>query len=574
MVEDLTKIYRKLLLSFKFERTGDFREDFAARRYLKKMEEPDVRLRDSRKAECFRDYIAFDSRLEMPRLYPGNWYRARARAHKALRTFKLAAVRFTNGSEATPTRGLNSVERKLSGSKWECSPGCFSLWAQTAYETAAIRRMVRRRLATSMSGDVRAVRSFHKTSWSMYGGRKNAKFFCFRRALARVTHVTWVNRFATVPKNREVDRPIALETLPHMLVQRRIGNGIRDLLKRVFGVDLDSLADDHRRLIQKPEMATIDLKNASDSVSVELARFLFPAWFFNLLDEARAPSLLGPDEDAYVLKKVSSMGNGFTFELMSFTLLLLGLEHSSDFSVFGDDILVPNSVASEVISDLEAVGFVVNKEKSFINSAFRESCGAFWHDDHGYIKSFDFLYPKSVHDCVVIHNKARLLGELYPQFAVLAKLLGRSVPRTLQGPVTYSFLNSEMGDEVHGAPSPFEDLDLDGFFQVSKPKGSFRVKDRRIACVLKAYQLDQLERRFFTGFCWNPKLASRTLDVLDASRNTAKYQMYLYGGRRTNDIVTDTGDWQPVTYVQVGQRAFRVKDLLRSYDGPLAHPEA
>ena len=74
---------------------------------------------------------------------------------------------------------------------------------------------------------------------------------------------------------------------------------------------------------------------------------------------------------------VSSMGNGFTFELMSLILLGVTRFYSANSSVFGDDIIVPLDVAPEVVEAITGLGFLVNKRKSFFDGITRESCGAF-----------------------------------------------------------------------------------------------------------------------------------------------------------------------------------------------------
>jgi hypothetical protein len=348
-----------------------------------------------------------------------------------------------------------------------------------------------------------------------------------------------------------------------MLVQRRIGNGIRRLLAESFGVDLNNLAEKHRRLIRDASKATIDLSNASDHIALWLVEWLFPPWFTKLLHEARAPYLEGLDGDYYVLQKVSSMGCGFTFELMTLIFLLLGREHDCGFSVFGDDMIVSNHAAHDLIEDLKAVGFAINDDKSFIDSEFRESCGANWHDAYGYIRSFDFFYPVNIHDCIVVHNKASLLGSLYPQFRALAHALARAVPSPLHGPKDLTWQQVESD----GAPARDKDVLLSSYFRIGRSKKGLRVNDRTFSGTLDGYQLVQpdgtpFKRRYFTGFQWVPKLASKRATSLRMALHYAKYAMYLHGGRITPDEVTGHGTWQSVTWVQVGQRAFRVKSLV------------
>lgn len=191
------------------------------------------------------------------------------------------------------------------------------------------------------------------------------------------------NKFTTVPKSAKTDRPACVEPTLNMYFQLGIGARIRSRL-RLFGVDLD-YQDRNRELAEfayDRQLATIDLSAASDSISkVLVQRFLPPEWV-HLLMEARSPSV-SIDGKTQELEKLSSMGNGFTFELES--LLFYALcrtvvpsDELENVSVFGDDIILPQAYASELISRLGFLGFKTNTSKSFLAGSFFESCGTDW----------------------------------------------------------------------------------------------------------------------------------------------------------------------------------------------------
>jgi hypothetical protein len=154
---------------------------------------------------------------------------------------------------------------------------------------------------------------------------------------------------------------------------------------KMWGLDLSS-QERNRYLAQigsiKGSFATIDLSNASDTICCELVRFLLPVSWLHALELTRTTSI--EYEGSFRnLHRFSSMGNGFTFELE--TLIFLALSYVSmgkssrkNIAVYGDDIIVPTSDYESVCVMLTAVGFVVNKEKSFASGPFRESCGADW----------------------------------------------------------------------------------------------------------------------------------------------------------------------------------------------------
>lgn len=546
------RAFQKILSTFTFQKSDSIPEEFAIKRFLKKMEVPDEEKSKLRAEACFNTWLDFDESLRLPRLLPGNWYKARLLIHHWCRDFRLDPIAFTNGSESSPTFGFNSIESKLMRSKWECSPECFDLWADTAYDHLALKRATRRRFSAVMKHDELSIKAFHKESYRMFKEHRNFKFLCFRRMLTMITYVRDASRFSTVRKNNLVDRPIDVQPLCNMLVQRRVGNGFRSLLLK-NGVDLNSLADLHRIRISDSSIATIDLKNASDSIHIDLVRFLFPAHVFSLIEKTRMFYVESPSGDYIVPRKVSSMGNGFTFELMTVIIRALGLQFDENFSVFGDDIIISNQFADLLVSDLQAVGFIVNVDKTFIKSKFRESCGGNYHDDFGYIESYDFEYPQTIHDCVVLHNKAFALSRKYPQFKRLSLLLSRTVPTALRGP---AFVFANDGRQGYDHP-----INLSTTFWFQKIGGE-DWKGKQLRQKLKSLHYDPKSFKMIYGFVWKPKLASNSVLRLTMRKHTGKYLMYLHACRRTDDSITGHGSWQEVAYLTDGNVLFRAKSLL------------
>lgn len=130
--------------------------------------------------------------------------------------------------------------------------------------------------------------------------------------------------------------------------------------------------------------ATIDLSAASDSVSYALVKELFRGTkLLRYLIATRSHRTLLPDGRLISLKKFAPMGSALCFpiETIIFAAIcqFVTQEHGvkGDYSVFGDDIIVPTQCAEDVMITLEVLGFRVNREKSFFDSScwFRESCG-------------------------------------------------------------------------------------------------------------------------------------------------------------------------------------------------------
>ncbi len=207
-------------------------------------------------------------------------------------------------------------------------------------------------------------------------------------------------RLEAVPKTAEKPRLICIEASYNQYIQQAMMQNLRRGLRDARSVCAFDTQTPNRDMARdgsvSGEIATIDLSDASDRVSLALVEQLFgfnPA-FLRYLKLSRSPFAQLPDGGLVLLNKFASMGSALTFpvEAMVFTVLVvtsicraegsflprsiraLG-RRGSGLSVYGDDIIVPVAHAHRVISDLEAVGLKVNESKSFLSGKFRESCG-------------------------------------------------------------------------------------------------------------------------------------------------------------------------------------------------------
>jgi hypothetical protein len=197
------------------------------------------------------------------------------------------------------------------------------------------------------------------------------------------------NKISFVPKDATTHRAIATEPLLNGYLQKGIDVVMRKRLKRV-GIDLSDQRS-NQAWAQKGSLrgddadglATIDLSSASDSISIELCRFLLPPDWFDLLNSVRSHRYKLNGE-FHTYHKFTSMGNGFCFPLESLIFASLCHAASSDvkskdkFLVYGDDIIVSNTVFRPLLDLLSICGFKVNSKKTFSTGPFRESCGADW----------------------------------------------------------------------------------------------------------------------------------------------------------------------------------------------------
>jgi hypothetical protein len=223
-------------------------------------------------------------------------------------------------------------------------------------------------------------------SWPFYFQWRGTAWHRAVRKSGRGLSFVRGNRFTTVPKDATKHRGIAVEPSINVFYQLGYGLVIRRRLSRA-GIDLTKGQDIHRRVACEASirghLATLDLSNASDTICSNLVKLLLPHRWYEVLNDLRSKRTEFRGS-WYLLEKFSSMGNGFTFELetLIFLALIMALDPTGqnlvagqNVYVFGDDLIVPSDYSKAVIAALSFFGMAVNKEKSFVDGPFRESCG-------------------------------------------------------------------------------------------------------------------------------------------------------------------------------------------------------
>lgn len=256
-------------------------------------------------------------------------------------------------------------------------------------------------------------------SWEVLLKTEESPFFCwdpeqYAQVFADKCSIVDYNKIALVPKTAKVHRTIAVEPLLNGYLQNGVDKVMRRRLRSV-GIDLTS-QDRNRELARQGSLpgedpyVTIDLSEASDSISRELCQDLLPRAWYLFLSSIRSPSYILEGEK-YAYEKFCSMGNGFCFPLE--TLIFSSVCHvvykrhhrSPDFSVYGDDIIVRQSLAQEVLAGLKSFGFRHNPEKTFLTGPFRESCGADWYNGEDVRPVTVNAFPDSIEKVFTLHNK-------------------------------------------------------------------------------------------------------------------------------------------------------------------------
>lgn len=213
--------------------------------------------------------------------------------------------------------------------------------------------------------------------------------------------------FCSVPKTNGKNRGICTQASGNMAIQLAIHTVLVWILKRFMYIDLEDQQEKNKQLAylgslgptygttRSWTLVTLDLHSASNfpwSIIVDQ----FPRWLVWILAIARSPYMVLPNGKRVRKHMCSTMGNGFTFALMTLFLsaivrTLYDLSDLPEFEsihgtpvktwgVYGDDIIVDRSVCNALIKVLQAYGFTINITKSCTNftigaPTFRESCG-------------------------------------------------------------------------------------------------------------------------------------------------------------------------------------------------------
>ena len=208
-------------------------------------------------------------------------------------------------------------------------------------------------------------------------------------------------RVITVPKTLKTPRIIAIEPLCMQYTQQSLLSPLVSVLETSvltggFLNFTDQKVNQRLALLSSKDkrLATLDLKDASDRVSVKLVELMLGSVpdFRDAVLACRSTTADVPGKGVIPLSKFASMGSALCFPIESmvfYTISLMAVVKSLGYPmtpkslkrvigsvhIYGDDIIVPVDHVQSVMSELEAFGLLVNRNKSFWTGKFRESCG-------------------------------------------------------------------------------------------------------------------------------------------------------------------------------------------------------
>lgn len=483
-----------------------------------------------------------DEVYHLARLRLKHWFRGFRPTYRFVAPSGASAASYDTDDVFEKLRDLN---------QWEVSPECLDYSIRIAYNNNAIKQIVRAKFREEFP-----YMEMHRLFRAKHGANGYSIFSEMFKSLVTYNSVA---RIEVVPKNNDIDRMITCVPLWDMVCQLSFMEDMRDQVNKTIRYDIRHRAALHKVMISHGnglaeaidevkgsmidpqlmtcpyEVATIDLKSASNKCTTELVKHLWPEHMkkFLCVLRTKVASYLDVDNNEiyHHFTMFGPMGTGLTFDVMTFTILAL-IKEDKFTSVFGDDIIVSKSGANRTIEILEKAGFIVNTNKSFTSGKFRESCGGMYHDELGYIVSYDIEYPSDIVDVINICNKL---------YAILAANQVSSKVRDALGRCRTSLLDSL----PHVVKSGYETQVGDWF--VYDPDHE-RPRSEKEQMMGEAWQRNVCLRTAFTR---------QSVDYDYISNDVYSYARFLYGGvkpagKKTVVIQKSRCTWSGATWRSLG----------------------
>lgn len=221
-------------------------------------------------------------------------------------------------------------------------------------------------------------------------------------------------RIACAPKTFKAARTICPNSVVGSFYTYGLGSYMQDRLSNC-GLHIPTLQQRHGELVKEAsitrKLVTADLSKASDGPRSEMMNKCFPRPWYCAMKLARVKSVTHyvktwdcKRRDWYFKTVVNQlqtfmvMGVGYTFtaQMLLFYGILKAISRLSGIkgliSVYGDDLIYPRAMHKYVVSIFPKLGITLNKDKTFVESNFRESCG------------YDYYHGKDVRPCQPEHN--------------------------------------------------------------------------------------------------------------------------------------------------------------------------
>lgn len=234
-------------------------------------------------------------------------------------------------------------------------------------------------------------RVFPYDEWFYY----NSSHLCdsLQELQAMETHEAGTAKVVLVPKDSRGPRLISCEPLEYQWIQQSLlGVLVPQIESHPWTrghVNFTDQSINQRLALESSlssDMATLDMKEASDRVGLALVRELFSDQWYEALYASRSPRTKLPDGRIVDMKKFAPMGSAVCFPIEALVfwslsvaaLIAHGLEPEearANVYVYGDDIICHSDHHAMISSTLDRFGLKLNLSKCCVTGFFRESCG-------------------------------------------------------------------------------------------------------------------------------------------------------------------------------------------------------
>lgn len=232
-----------------------------------------------------------------------------------------------------------------------------------------------------------------------------------------------------VPKDSRGPRLISAEPLEFMFIQQAIKKAIYEHIESPTNLVYGQVNFTDQRINQREAQkasitrsyATLDLKEASDRVSLLLVKKLFSGTgLLQALLGTRTALTKLPDGTTLRMKKFAPMGSALCFpvEALCFWALAESLRRMwripGKIYVFGDDMIVPKRLVPYLFEFFPQVGLKFNQDKCFVEGFFRESCGMDAYNGVNVVpQRMKKLWPKSRSDAMRVQSAVDFVNRLF-----------------------------------------------------------------------------------------------------------------------------------------------------------------
>lgn len=204
-------------------------------------------------------------------------------------------------------------------------------------------------------------------------------------------HESGTARVVLVPKDSRGPRLISMEPLEYQFIQQGLARALVRQIETKSSITRGKLNFTDQSVNRNLALwnsttrryATLDMKEASDRVSLQLVQKVFAKRpdVLKCLEATRTTQTELPSGEILPLKKFAPMGSALCFPVEALVFFALAKVLAVKYGVhgqvyvYGDDIIVDAKLAPILAEHFPKYGLMFNESKCFSKGYFRESCG-------------------------------------------------------------------------------------------------------------------------------------------------------------------------------------------------------